>query len=294
MVACYLVIISWWPPHAQAQEAHPEVRIIVLEKSPAHLKVVEQLRGRFPSSRVFAEVAAAPRRGNTRYIAVGQGALQLLLSKDIEDPIFSLLVPSLAYREAIAGAGRGRQGNVTAIFAEASPAAQLQLIARLFKSETHVAVLHTHQTTYLQPALRHAAANANMRISFVQVGDQGLNRALNRISDAAVLLALPDEAIYNAQSIQTVLLTTYQRGQAVLGFSTSLVRAGALATTYSTVDDMVSQLEEIVLDYNATGRMPAPQHPKYFSTFSNDSVSRSLDIVVDEAARNFGRRPSDR
>lgn len=280
-ILCFAVL-----PKAYGQNSPGELRIVVGATTQAGNTVVEQIRLRFPKSIVVSGTAPLPQKSNARYIAVGDVALKSLLAQGIEDPIFTLMVPSMIYQEIIS---RDRRTNVTAIYAEASPSAQLKLIGRIFKPETRVAVLVTPRTAHLQPALRQAAAQANLRIDFVSVEGEGLNRALNQISNAAVLLALPDSDIYNAQSIQTILLTTYQQGQAVLGFSTSLVRAGALGTTYSTVEDMATQLDDIVQEHSATGRLPSPQHPKYFSTFINDSVSRSLDIVVDQSARKFGK-----
>ena len=90
------------------------------------------------------------------------------------------------------------------------------------------------------------------------------------------------------------MLTTYRNGQAVVGFSAALVRAGALATTYSEVEEINAQLEELVNDYDGNGRLPEPQFPKYFRTLINEDVARSLNLVVDEIARNFAYRPGQR
>jgi ABC-type uncharacterized transport system substrate-binding protein len=251
------------------------------------MKVIEQLRLKFPNSQVLADVSSIPRQSNVRYIAIGAAALQSLLVRDIEDPIFALLVPRLTFKELVDSAGKSRASNVTAIYAEASPEAQMQLAQRLFKRETRIAVLYSSKTAYLLGPLRQAASQANLRVEFIAVDEEGINRALNQAGDAAAILAIPDDTIYNSQNIRTILLSTYQRGQPVLGFSTSLVKAGALGTTYSTVEDMVTQVAEQIHDYAANGRTPSPQYPRYFSVLINDSVSRSLNVVVDDQVRRY-------
>lgn len=280
-----------YSPCAQAQATPADVRIVTGPRGSSNSNVVDYLRAKFPNSQVVSDTSLIPKRGNFKYIALGPAALQTLLSKDIEDPIFTLLVPRLAYKDVLENSGKGRATNVTAIYAEASLEAQVQLAQRLLRRETRIAVLYSSKTAHVLPAIRAAAAQTNLRVEFIQVDDIGINRALNEASDCAAILAIPDDTIYNAQNIRTILLSTYQRDQPVIGFSTSVVKAGALGTTYSTVEDMVAQLGEQIHDYSATGRLPIPQYPKYFSVLINDSVSRSLDIVVDEKVTKFGRKP---
>jgi hypothetical protein len=292
-LASSLICPLVYSPSAWPDSGHADVRIVLGSSGAPGVRVAEQLRSKFPGSQIVGDVSALPKHGNFRYIAIGPAALESLLAKDIEDPVFALLVPRLSYREILENTGRGRTSHVTAIYAEASPEAQMHLARRLLKRETRIAVLYSPRTTYLLGLLRNAAAQAGLRVEFILVDDEGLNRALNQASDSAAILAIPDDSIYNAQNIRTILLSTYQRGQPVLGFSTSLVKAGALGTTYSTVEDMVAQVSEQMQEYSGSNRIPAAQYPKYFSVLINDSVSRSLDIVVDDNARKYERKPGD-
>jgi ABC-type uncharacterized transport system substrate-binding protein len=106
-----------------------------------------------------------------------------------------------------------------------------------------------------------------------------------------VLLALPDNAVFNAENIRNILLSTYRHKQAVVGFSSDMVRAGALASTYSDIEDINVQVAETAAQFVATGTLPSPQFPRYFRTVINEGVARSLDVHIDSAARGFARRP---
>jgi hypothetical protein len=68
----------------------------------------------------------------------------------------------------------------------------------------------------------------------------------------------------------------------------------ACASAYSDVDDIVAHLGEMISEVESTGLLPMPQYPKYFQTQINDSVARSLNVVVDEPARAFSRKPGVR
>lgn len=78
----------------------------------------------------------------------------------------------------------------------------------------------------------------------------------------------------------------------MIGFSTSMVAAGALAAAYSNVDDTIAHLGEVV-DLFQSGRMPEPQYPKYWRVAINESVARSLNVVISDAARGMGDRPRE-
>ena len=105
-----------------------------------------------------------------------------------------------------------------------------------------------------------------------------INRVLNRIAPNEVLLAMPDSGVYNAENIRNILLSTYRHKQGVIGFSADMVKAGALASTYSDIEDINAQVAEMAAAFVATGELAPPQFPRYFSTIVNEGVARSLDI----------------
>lgn len=290
-IATALISPLVYSPPAWPHFGRADVRIIHSAGTPTSARVVEHLRSRYPNIQVVHDVAQLPKNSSFRYIAVGPEALQALVARDIEDPIFTLLVSRSAYKEILENSGKARSSGITAIYADASLEAQMLLARKLFKRESRIAVLYSARSAYLLGLLRSAAASADLQLELIQVDEEGINRALIQARDAEAIMAIPDESIYNAQNIRTILLSTYQRNQPVLGFSTSLVRAGALGTTYSTVEDMAAQIGELFHEYLSTGRVPAAQYPKYFSVLVNDSVSRSLNIVIEEHVRKFGRKP---
>ena len=118
-----------------------------------------------------------------------------------------------------------------------------------------------------------------------------INRVLNRIAKSEVLLATPDSAVYNPENFRNILLSSYRHNQAVVGFSSDMVKSGALASTYSDIGDINAQVAEMAAAYIDTGTLPPPQFPRYFRTIVNDAVARSMNVKVDAEARQFARRP---
>jgi ABC-type uncharacterized transport system substrate-binding protein len=225
------------------------------------------------------------------YLAIGPSSLQAILRSQVDGTVVSLFSSSAAYTELMAQAGPEKRRSVTAIYAEAAPDHQMQLISRLLGREAVVAVLLTENTSYLEPLLQDAARRAGLTLRIERVRtDENVARALTRVASAAAILAVPDSSIYTPDNLRTILESTYRRGQIVVGFSTSAVKAGTTATAYSTVEDVLAELEQVVRSI-ASGATPTPKFPRYWRVAINESVARSLNIVVTEEVRAMGELP---
>ncbi|GAB4361162.1 MAG: hypothetical protein Kow006_31670 [Gammaproteobacteria bacterium] len=99
-------------------------------------------------------------------------------------------------------------------------------------------------------------------------------------SDA--LIAIPDAAVFNRYTVQKILLTTYRKGKPVFGYSSALVRAGAVAAVYSSPDDIGLDISEQALDVLLNAELPSfgSRPPKYFSVSVNNRVSRALGLKI--------------
>jgi hypothetical protein len=217
------------------------------------------------------------------YVAIGPAALREVAARRCDCVAIAAFTSSQVFRAIVAKLPPARAGAISAVYAEPAPADQLRLAALLYRrSPLHVAALLGPDTAFLKPAL-----------DGVDVLDAGpgddINRLLNRIDQADVLLALPDSAIYNTENFRNILLSTYRRKQGVIGFSSDMVKAGALATTYSDIEDIDAQVAEIAASYVAGGELAAPQFPHYFRTAVNEGVARSLEVNVADAVRRFAR-----
>jgi ABC-type uncharacterized transport system substrate-binding protein len=291
-----LIAIAARPASAAAAFQAHDLRIVVSDGGEATKHIVEAIKKRYPSSQVLAPSTGMNTKGrSTIDVAIGPAALRTLLENGTDSVIISVFTSSQVYRGILDKAPTVRANKITAVFAEPSPVDQFQLISKVYKRRVRAGVLISEKTSHLIPLLLKAAAAADIDLSVENVNEgESPTRALNRIVNAAVILAIPDSNVYNTNSIRSILDTTYRRNQAVIGFSPSMVRAGVLASAYSDVDDTVAHLTELISEFGNTGLLPTPQHPKYFQVQINDSVARSLNVVVDAPARAFSRKPGAR
>lgn len=278
-----------------AQAAKPDpvhdygFQIVAADDSAITRRISEDLVKRLvPIFGKFRTELAQRRR--TLYVAIGPSALRDVAARRCDCVVVSAFTSSQVYRTIAARLAPAQAAAITAVYAEPAPADQLRLAALLYRRPVRVAALLGADTAFLKPAL----VLDKVTVLDAGQGDNGgddINDLLNRIAQTDVLLALPDAAIYNAENFRNILLSTYRHKQGVIGFSADMVKAGALGTTYSEVEDINTQVAEIAAAYVAGGQLPAPQFPHYFRTIVNEGVAKSLDVTVDDAARHFARRP---
>lgn len=266
-----------------------EVRVVVGPDADRHAQAIEALRLRYGLLEVDDSPQRLRRAGRpTAYLALGAAAFQAAVDARLDAPVVSLFASRQAYERTTRAAANVQ---ATAIFGEPAPTQQMRLIASLYKRQVAVGVLTSEQSSSNEQALRGAASESGLRLEIARVGQEtGLTRALNQLGTVTVVLIQPDTALYSQTSLRELLESTYRRRLPVIGFSAALVAAGTLASAHTDVQDTLLQLDG-ALDQIAAGRLPGPRYPAYWRVAVNDSVARSLDVVVDESTRSLGDRP---
>jgi hypothetical protein len=264
-------------------------QIITADDSALTKRIAEDLYKRLvPTFAVFRTELAQRRR--MLYVTIGPAALREVASKRCDCVVISAFTSSQVVRAIMAQAAHGgtQPAASTAVYAEPAPSDQLRLAALLYRRPVRVGAILGLDTAFLRPALEAD------KVAVLEAGaGDDINRLLNQIAQTDALLALPDSAVYSTENIRNILLSTYRHKQGVIGFSSDMVKAGALATTYSEIEDIDAQVAEIASAYVAGGELAPPQFPRYFRTIVNEGVARSLDLIVSDEVRSFARRPDN-
>lgn len=226
-------------------------------------------------------------------VTIGPIALRRALDAGVRSPLVAVFASSQACIKLI-GEGPRERVAATAIYADAPPLAQLQLVSHLFERRVTAGVLLSESSAYLERPLRHAATQAgvDLLLEYAAPGSDAV-RSLNRLAGAHLLLAVPDSSLYTADTLRSVLESTYRRGLPVIGFSAATVAAGTLAAAYPDIDDVVSDLADL-LDTLGSGSLPEPRYPNYWRVGVNGKVARSLGIAVSDKVLALGSRPPAR
>jgi putative ABC transport system substrate-binding protein len=93
-------------------------------------------------------------------------------------------------------------------------------------------------------------------------------------------LLLPDDNIYNSNTLKGILLTSYRSRKPIVSYSPSHVKAGALASIFSSPSDIGLQLASVIkhLIVKRQQTKPIIQFAQYFSIKVNSRVARALGI----------------
>jgi hypothetical protein len=267
------VALAWSSLTGMACAAEPWV-IVTADETMLTRRIADDLQSRLRS----LIPAGAPARPPLS-IAIGPEALRKAAEAG-SAPLLSAFTASQVWHHTL----KGRKLRASAVFGEPAPADQMHLVELLYRRPTPAAAILSADNAYLRPVL------GQVRVEPFEEGGN-INRALNRVQQAKVLLAMPDRAVFSTGNIRNILLSAYRRNQGVIGFSADMVKAGALATTYSEIEDINAQVAEMTAQYVATGELPGPQFPRYFRTIVNEPIARSLGIKVDDKVRKFSRQP---
>jgi ABC-type uncharacterized transport system substrate-binding protein len=132
----------------------------------------------------------------------------------------------------------------------------------------------------------HAAAHFGLehRSATLEAGENPVTALAPLLRRTDVILGLADPAIYNSGTIKPILISTYRGQVPLVGLGPAYVRAGVLATVYSTPVQIGHQAAELILHYANGGDLPPPQYPSHYSVAVNDHVARVLNIHLPDSA----------
>lgn len=266
-----------------------EIAVVIGETGAAYVEVAQEIRSRLePATKVSVYNTAAgalPERSEARIlVAVGAKAAAQLAAAPGSKPLLVTLMPRDAFERLAAEEQRESGGRpMSAVHLDQPVARQLDLVRLALPEAKRIGVLLGPDSKSRYPALAAAAMERKLRMSAQQVmGENDLAPALQKLlPEADLLLALPDAAVFNAGTIQMILLSTYRHQRPLIGFSASYTRAGAILSLFSTPRQIGAQAADMLRAALASGRLPPPQYPREFQIAANPHVARSLGLRLE-------------
>ncbi len=222
-------------------------------------------------------------------IAVGTAATETVLDSHPREPVLSILIPRATFEALRNTRDPAATEPVSAIYLDQPFERRLALARALLPNLKRVGVVLGPASAQRREELERAARAAGLRLNVSTLQPQeNPVKALMRILDTSeAILPVPDPAVFSGYTVTALLLSTYRVGVPVIGFSHAYVNAGAVASVYSTAEQVARQAAE-VLQHMAqvdSWKPPAPTYPSHYSVAFNERVARSLGITLpDEPA----------
>ena len=215
-------------------------------------------------------------------IALGVKALEAASMLKHTTPVLGIYTPLPIFNQILTNSKR-ELGNFSAIVLDQPYWRQLSLIKAILPETKKVGVLLGPASSQYLEVLRDEADELGLTLMDENVtNDADLIPKLKKLLDSSdAMLAISDRAIYNRETAESILLTSYRHQKPMFGYSQSYVKAGALASVYSNSQQLAKQAVEIAIkSQTASNQLPSPQIPKYFSVAVNQQVALSLNIAV--------------
>lgn len=279
------VLITLFAPNSLADK----LRIPVIMTNPEMgAKQISELFARSPLSEKV-ELHFVSSLGKSQYplaITVGEKPLaEALVTAHNTQAVIALGIDSQRFA-ALADKLKEKQNRVqfTAIYSDAPIERQLKLAKIILPRASRFTYLYQNLHSDELKQLKEAAKQRSLKLNIVKL--KNTNHLTKLLSDAIdnsdFLLARKDPGVYNPETIRTILLTSYRRNFVVLGLSKAYVKAGVVATTYSSAEHMVQSLSEYLDYYLKTGKLPAPDYSQEFNVAVNRQVANSMDLAIPE------------
>ena len=210
--------------------------------------------------------SAAPRL----IIALGTPAAQALARTESRIPQLFALLTRHSFENLYNGRKTPLPHPISAVYLDQPIPRQLDLLRLALPELKRIGVLLGPAAQGMGPKLERVAAERGFRLSSATVEDSktlysGLQRVVN---EADILMAIADPLVFNANTIQNILLTTFRARVPLFAFSPAYVKAGVLLAIYSTPGQFGAQtgmarafLQENLAGAAKSGRVHCQRKP---------------------------------
>lgn len=228
-------------------------------------------------------------------VAIGPNATFAALNANQRKPVLSILVRKNEYEDLIAKLNTDKHTPTclhTVLYLDQPYSRQLQLakllMPKLEGSGSVGVVLGPSSKRDIQP-LQKYSNEFNIPLSIVHVSqeDNPIEIVDSLLVEAKLLLAVPDNIVFNPRASRGLLLAAYRKQVPIIGYSKSYVNNGALAAIYATPKQLAKEVAKeimFILEHPSTP-LPAPKYLSDFSVAINYQVARSLGIELESEAK---------
>lgn len=177
-----------------------------------------------------------------------------------------------------------RQLHLSAVFLDQPYSRQLALARIISPNAESIGVILGPDSSKGFYSLHQAARqhDFNLHSDTFNDEDNPVKRLQPIMDNSDIFLALPDQTVFNRTTAKWLLYMSLRKKVPLIAFSRNYVRSGALAAVISDPVQTGQHTAELITGLSATGKLPAPQHSRYFSVVINQQTARQLQIQIPE------------
>ena len=262
------------------------VLVVLSDSSPPYKSLANSLSNNLPAS-IQSTVQEQPEVATNLaqvdlIVSVGMKAsLSALTQTGV--PVLAVMIPRVGYEELLAQTSpQKRPPAFSVIYLDQPWARQMDFIQTALPMQRRIGLLYSPNAHIDPDDLRQQVSERGIALIAkpVSSADKLFSTLDDLLGNCDVLLALPDNTIYNSINIRNILLSSYRFDIPFIGLSQAYVTAGALGAIFSSPQQVSDQIASTILNFARNGKLPEPQYPRDFSISLNPEVANSLGIEL--------------
>lgn len=212
-------------------------------------------------------------------ISYGTKATALFIQHDDGTPKIRTMIPKqIADSDTVSK----HSSDILDIYIDQPVSRYFSLIRTALPRSSRIGILVHESNQSMIEKYTSAASEAGLNVIIALVENNETGKSLSSIlDDIDVLLALPDSRIHNSKTIPNILTTAYRNKIPVIGFSSAYTKAGAVASIFTSLDNIAKETAEAAIGIIEQESPPKQRTAaKYFSIAVNYDVARSLGLSI--------------
>ncbi len=268
-----------------ATNAYPAaIKVLVSDNSSSTMRVIKRIEKTLDlkqplAVRLLSQNWQSGLSKNDLLLAIGTPASKALITKKLPNPqVYAFVSAALSTpKKDQQWSAVPIEPSFTSLFAVSEKIASLR-----FKKNIVIVLSDTNQKAN-KIAKQQAANHPNVQIVTVKAGEVAAKKVKRYLYEAAALIAIKDKAIWSGSSAKWLLHQTYNHRVPVIGYSKSFLKAGALVSAYSSLDEIADQTAAVILNWRDKGEITdrGMQYAKY-TVAVNPNIARALGITSKE------------
>ncbi|MCB2385390.1 MULTISPECIES: hypothetical protein [Thalassolituus] len=261
------------------QADNTQIAFVVHEKLPSVEQLLQKTAERLDITAELRLLNNPPPTGWQSYAAV-----VLVGPQALEAWSFAESPPAVAVfvsRDAVAAVS---SKLASALYLEPPLKRQIALAKSILGADRPLGILMQDKSEWKNSGLSSLPLQQSLVTPYFVDQYENLNRALlDLLKNSHALIGTYDTELYSSTNIKNILITAYRQNKPLIGPSSAYIKAGALATTYSDIDDVAHRLSEMLLTGLKEHVWPDADYNPYFKVRYNQQVGRSLNLLLPDA-----------
>jgi ABC-type uncharacterized transport system substrate-binding protein len=155
------------------------------------------------------------------------------------------------------------------------------LVSKLYKNELLVAYSNTNKRIATEVTLAEQLNNGLIAPVTIDEGEKPAKYIEDKLFKAGALIAVNDKHVWQGENARWMLYQAYRYKVPVVGYSKKFLKAGALVSVYSTLDQIALKTAQLVQQWEQSGQLVQKGiiYADYNIEF-NRNIARALNMDV--------------